>query len=199
MIEKHKLTVCQNEIKCVSCRKIYPLSRNDVRHGDIQMSCSGDVEIGDYVECPGCKTIYFVPYDYRRGIEFVFTDVANTPSSTVLYDVKKFNKFDYPLSCKNGFRTTQVFECEMCGGRTNLATPRFDEIIINCPNLFQVWHKELEGKAHLLNQPHPRSYIEELHQEMEEIKRRNLKNVRHDQVDIWSSGKTEKMKSRKAF
>ena len=70
----------------------------------------------------------------------------------------------------NANRSGTVFECWVCGALTNNLT--FGRGMFGagektfCPQSLLPWHHKLEKKVELLSQPHPKSYLEELAQEI---------------------------------
>ncbi len=85
----------------------------------------------------------------------------------ILYDMRKK---DYPNKRGDTFRTFQVFKCWVCNALTNKVTmggyPGFGCATI-CPNSSECWHHELERKIKWLRNPHPKSYKEELQEEID--------------------------------
>ena len=85
-----------------------------------------------------------------------------------LYDVRK----ELP-KLGSGFRTKQVFRCENCGVRHNRAsyldTMSGRGVLTPCPYAGKKWHELIAEKRRMLSRPHPKSYREEMEQEIQEI------------------------------
>lgn len=100
--------------------------------------------------------------------------------STILFDLRKE---DYPKERGSVFRTLQIYECGICGSTTNKVCmggwPGLGVRSI-CPNASQCWHHELEDKLNLTKAPHPKTYLEELTKEIEEIKTVNASSKIND-------------------
>ena len=94
----------------------------------------------------------------------------------ILYDLRIEN---FPNEHVFEFRTLQVFKCWVCSALSNNVTRRYSistvtgwqgmELSITCPHSSECWHHELYRKVRWLkSHPHPKSYKDELKQEIDE-------------------------------
>jgi hypothetical protein len=106
-------------------------------------------------------------------------------------EVQNLDAEDGEVPQKSGtvFRAKQVFRCPACNALTNhmevrggfkgwRATP-----FPICPHREESWHKNLRGKIRLAREPHPKTYLEELQQEIAEL-RLNAKDDVVGDVDL---------------
>ena len=95
------------------------------------------------------------------------------PETVKLYDL---TKSDYPNQRGDSFRSIQVFVCWVCDALSNKVImgghPGYG-VRAKCPNSAQCWHHEFEEKMLLLREPHPKSYKDELQNEINELKRQH--------------------------
>ncbi|MBI5152919.1 MAG: hypothetical protein HZA36_00435 [Parcubacteria group bacterium] len=100
--------------------------------------------------------------------------------NAILYDMRKK---DYPNKRGDTFRTLQVFKCWVCGGLTNRVVmgghPGYGVATI-CPNSSECWHHEIEDKIRWFKYPHPKSYKEELKEEIDTMRKEHENHVKHD-------------------
>ena len=83
-----------------------------------------------------------------------------------------------------GFWSLQIYCCWVCGAHTNKAYAV--EFIVNrgvktlCNYRHEEWHELVAEKRRMLSRPHPKSYREEMEQEIQEILRHH--HVKDDVV-----------------
>jgi len=100
----------------------------------------------------------------------------------VLYDMREK---DHPNKRGDVFRTLQVFKCWVCYALTNKVKvtaggyPGY-VYVMTCPNSSECWHHELERKIRWLRNPHPKSYKEELREEIDTERKENALFVIND-------------------
>lgn len=101
-------------------------------------------------------------------------------SETKLYDL---DVRGYPDKRGDVFRSLQVFECWVCGARTNRVVmggwPGYGVRAV-CPHAAECWHHDIEDKMRLGAAPHPKAYLEALQAEIDELKARHADKVTHD-------------------
>lgn len=97
-----------------------------------------------------------------------------------LYDLRKSN---YPDQRGDVFRSLQVFECWVCGARTNRIVmggyPGYGVRVI-CPNSCECWHHVLEHKLDWLGRPHPQDYKASLEREIASFRERYNDRMKND-------------------
>lgn len=95
------------------------------------------------------------------------------------------NKREQPREKGAPFRSLQIFICSVCGGKTNNlrnGVPPAAGPFIYCPNAKKKWHVILAGKFHLALQPHPKSYLRDLEEDIEGILKDNKEDIEDDLV-----------------
>jgi hypothetical protein len=102
--------------------------------------------------------------------------------TVILYNLQKR---DYPNKRGDVFRSTQVFECDVCHALTNEVVmggyPGYGVRVI-CPNSCECWHHVLEHKLTWLKKPHPKVYSVVLSNEIEIFREKYRGRVRSDLV-----------------
>jgi hypothetical protein len=97
-----------------------------------------------------------------------------------LYDL---DKRDYLNKRGDSFRSLQVSKCWVCGALSNYVImggyPGYGVRVI-CPNSSECWHHELEEKIEWLDNPHPKSYKDELQKEIDEMKKQHSEDIKND-------------------
>jgi len=95
------------------------------------------------------------------------------------------NKREQPKQKGMPFRSLQIFICSVCGGKTNNLSngvPPMGGPFIYCANAGKKWHEVLAGKFRLASQPHPKSYLRDLEEDIEGILKDNKEDIKNDLV-----------------
>lgn len=91
------------------------------------------------------------------------------------------------------FRSLQVFCCCSCGALTNRISAEFIPLRYICRHEEKNWHLLLEAKLEkLYDKSHPKSYLCELENEIQEIRSRDIMDDLVGNPDISQKGKLDR-------
>lgn len=89
----------------------------------------------------------------------------------------------YPNQRGDAFRSLQVFECWVCRALTNRVVmggyPGYGVRTI-CPHSSECWHHEIEIKIAWAQKPHPKSYLKDLQEEIEAMRKAHATEAKND-------------------
>jgi hypothetical protein len=99
-----------------------------------------------------------------------------------LYDIRERS---YPNKRGDHFRSLQIFQCPICNAVTNRCImggwPGYGLRAV-CPNAAEEWHHSLEDKTSLQNPLHPKTYREELANEITSLLKECAPLIQNDLV-----------------